>query len=99
MERKFDYKRTLPIREARAMPPSRSKNGFDALQQVERERPEAVVLDLALPRLSGREVQRELNAHPGTQQIPIIAVSGTDMSDLSSRVSPTPSGNQSVQTH
>jgi CheY-like chemotaxis protein len=41
-----------------------------------------VVLDLALPRLSGRAVSRELKAHTTTQDIPVIVVTGTDTSDL-----------------
>ena len=42
----------------------------------------AVVLDLVLPRLSGRAVCRELKARHDMRAIPIIVVSGHDMSDL-----------------
>lgn len=58
------------------------EDGVDALRRVERGRPEAVILDLVLPRLSGRDVQRELKSSPATQDIPIVVVSGTDTSDL-----------------
>jgi CheY-like chemotaxis protein len=58
------------------------EDGVDALRRVERGCPEAVVLDLGLPRLSGRDVQRELKSSPDTQHIPIVVVSGTDTSDL-----------------
>lgn len=58
------------------------EDGIDALRRVERGRPEAVILDLGLPRLSGRDVQRELKSSPDTQHIPIVVVSGTDTSDL-----------------
>ncbi len=51
-------------------------DGIDALQYVEQTRPAAVVLDLGLPRLDGRDVQRELAAHPDTRDIPIIVVTG-----------------------
>ena len=44
--------------------------------------PHAVVLDLALPRLDGRDVSRELRARADTRDIPIVVVSGTDMRDL-----------------
>ena len=57
-------------------------DGLDALRRVEWKPPDAVVLDLALPRLSGRGVHRELKAHPKTHDIPVIVVSGTDTSDL-----------------
>ena len=58
------------------------EDGIDALRRVERETPHAVVLDMALPRLGGRDVQRELRARPETSGIPIVVVSGTDVSDL-----------------
>ena len=58
------------------------EDGVDALRRVEDETPNAVVLDLGLPRLNGRDVHRELQARPGTREIPVVVVSGTDMSDL-----------------
>lgn len=58
------------------------EDGVDALRRVEREVPSAVVLDMALPRLDGRDVQRELSSRPHTRDIPIVVVSGTDISDL-----------------
>ena len=58
------------------------EDGQDALRMVETGIPRAVVLDLALPRLGGREVSKELRANPTTQHIPVVIVSGTDTSDL-----------------
>jgi CheY-like chemotaxis protein len=58
------------------------EDGMDALRRVERDAPQAVVLDMALPRLGGRDVQRELKSRPETSKIPIVVVSGTDISDL-----------------
>ena len=58
------------------------EDGIDALRRVERDVPQAVVLDMALPRLGGRDVQRELRSRPETSNIPIVVVSGTDISDL-----------------
>jgi CheY-like chemotaxis protein len=58
------------------------EDGIDALRLVESGRPEAVVLDLGLPRLGGRDVQKELRADPSTRNIPIVVVSGSDTSDL-----------------
>jgi DNA-binding response OmpR family regulator len=51
-------------------------DGIDALEYVEQTVPSAVVLDLGLPRLDGRDVQRELAAQRHTQRIPIIVVTG-----------------------
>ena len=45
--------------------------------------PDLVTLDMALPRVSGREVLQELKAHPNTHHLPIMVVSGTDTRDLS----------------
>lgn len=59
------------------------EDGFDALQHIETSTPSAVVLDLDLPRVSGRDVYGELKATPSTGQIPIIIVSGREASDLS----------------
>ena len=57
-------------------------DGLDALRRVEHEPPDAVVLDLGLPRLGGRDVQKELRSSPATRYIPIVVVSGSDTSDL-----------------
>ncbi len=59
------------------------EDGIDALRHIEGSGvPSAVILDLALPRLSGRDVHRELAAHPETSKIPIVVVTGSDISDL-----------------
>jgi len=58
------------------------EDGVDALRLVENQRPAAIVLDLGLPRLHGRDVQRELKANPATARIPVIVVTGKDTSDL-----------------
>lgn len=46
--------------------------GAAALQQVQRGRPDLVVLDLMLPDISGTEVCRRLRASPETQRTPIV---------------------------
>ena len=58
------------------------EDGIDALRHVELSAPSAVVLDLDLPRLGGRDVQAELAAHSVTANIPIIVVTGGDTADL-----------------
>jgi CheY-like chemotaxis protein len=52
------------------------EDGLDALRYVETRTPAAVVLDLGLPRLHGRDVQREMAAQGLTPHIPIIVVTG-----------------------
>jgi CheY-like chemotaxis protein len=57
-------------------------DGADALRVIEQHPPRAVVLDLALPRVSGLDVHRELRARPETRHIPVVVVTGTDASSL-----------------
>lgn len=58
------------------------EDGMDALRQIDMDPPEAVVLDLHLPRLSGRDVQKELASRDVTASIPIVVVTGTETFDL-----------------
>jgi DNA-binding response OmpR family regulator len=57
-------------------------DGIDALHVLEQRVPTAVVLDLALPRLSGRDVGQELKSSARTRHIPIVVVTGTDGGDV-----------------
>ena len=50
-------------------------DGLEALNQVERIRPDLVVLDIIMPRLNGYEVCRRLKSNPVTQQVPIVMCS------------------------
>jgi CheY-like chemotaxis protein len=53
-------------------------NGVEALRRLEAERPDAVVLDLGLPMLDGRDVRREMASRPEWRDIPVVVVTGTD---------------------
>jgi CheY-like chemotaxis protein len=55
------------------------EDGADALRHIEHSRPALVVLDLALPRLDGRDVNQELKSRPDTSTIPVVVVSGTEI--------------------
>jgi len=50
-------------------------DGISALRQIDGSMPEALVLDLGLPRLSGLDVGREVAAH--LPQLPIVVVTGS----------------------
>ncbi len=58
------------------------EDGTDALHRVEHWTPDVVVLDLALPRLDGRDLRHELRSRPETRDVPVVVVTGTDTSDL-----------------
>jgi DNA-binding response OmpR family regulator len=52
------------------------EDGVDALRHIDVSPPDLLVLDLELPRLSGRDVQREVASHVTTRGIPIVVVTG-----------------------
>jgi DNA-binding response OmpR family regulator len=56
------------------MRPIRAMNGEEALQLVEEERPDLVLLDLMLPGVDGLEVCRRLRSSEKTASIPVIMV-------------------------
>ena len=47
-------------------------NGRQALEQVEKENPDLVLLDVMMPDMSGFEVAQHLKSNPNTADIPII---------------------------
>ena len=49
-----------------------ASNGRQALEQVEKENPDLVLLDVMMPDMSGFEVAQHLKSHPNTADIPII---------------------------
>jgi CheY-like chemotaxis protein len=51
-------------------------DGAAALRAVQLEHPDAILLDLSMPRVTGWEVIRSLKGSVYTHRIPIIAVSG-----------------------
>lgn len=59
-----------------------AEDGLGALRWIEQGTPAAIVLDLSLVRLSGRDLQRELRSRPETSHIPIVVVTGGDTGDL-----------------
>jgi chemosensory pili system protein ChpA (sensor histidine kinase/response regulator) len=67
------YERYFEFRGARA---SGAPDGIDALRSIESDRPDVVVLDLAMPRVTGWDVIRDLRANARGRNIPIVVVSG-----------------------
>lgn len=48
------------------------KNGKDALECIEKEPPDLVLLDVMLPGINGFEVCRQIKSNPLTSHIPVI---------------------------
>jgi len=55
-----------------------AENGKRALEVAVKNKPDAVLLDLTLPKLDGLTVARNLRLHPNFKKLPIIIVSGHD---------------------
>jgi DNA-binding response OmpR family regulator len=52
-----------------------ASNGHDALVKLNNVIPDAILVDIMLPRVDGRQFIRECKAQPATSQIPIIVMS------------------------
>ena len=53
-------------------------NGADALEAVQRTRPDIVLLDVMMPGIDGIEVCRRIKGNPATQHIPVVMVTALD---------------------
>jgi len=51
-------------------------NGLEALEVLERVRPDLIVTDMQMPKMSGSELITALKKNPDTANIPIIIVAG-----------------------
>jgi CheY-like chemotaxis protein len=58
-----------------------AEDGQGGLEMIERVRPDLVLLDLVLPKLSGVEVLKQLRAQPDFQALPVIVFSSSYVSD------------------
>jgi DNA-binding response OmpR family regulator len=57
-------------------------DGIDALQCIERQRVDAVILDLMMPRMDGRSVKRGFDAHATMRDVPVILITGHPAPDI-----------------
>ncbi len=51
---------------------SEAKNGSEALNFIAETTPDAVILDLLMPDMSGMEVLRKVRSHLGTEHLPVL---------------------------
>ena len=59
-----------------------ARNGKEALQKVESEKPDVILLDMHMPEMDGIEVIKHLKADKSAKLIPIVVVSGENDIDL-----------------
>ncbi len=58
-------------------------DGQEALEMMQRHRPDLVLLDLVMPRMSGQEVIERMRSSPTLRHIPVVIVAGQDEMDSS----------------
>ncbi|NIR60958.1 MAG: response regulator [Gammaproteobacteria bacterium] len=56
-----------------------AENGEDGLELCRRHRPDAVLMDIVLPGISGFEATRKITRDPETKGTPVIIVSGKNL--------------------
>ena len=61
---------------------SRAYDGREALERIRELRPDAVVLDVMMPSLDGREVARLLRQDPELKNLPVVLFSSVDEVDV-----------------
>ena len=54
-------------------------DGLDALEKIEEEKPDAILLDLMMPRLDGFGVLAQLRSNPATSAIPVIILTAKSL--------------------
>jgi two-component system alkaline phosphatase synthesis response regulator PhoP len=58
--------------------PITATHGIEALEKVASDRPDLILLDIMMPKMSGFEVCKHIKADPHTRDIPIIMVTALD---------------------
>jgi len=53
---------------------STASNGIDALEVINHDKPDIILLDIMMPRMSGFELCKQLKGNPATRDIVIIMV-------------------------
>ena len=55
-----------------------AQDGAEALDIIHRSRPDAVLLDLSMPNVTGWDVLKEIRAERETARLPVVAITGYD---------------------
>jgi CheY-like chemotaxis protein len=63
-----------------------ANNGEEAIQQLQREPPRLIIMDLEMPVMDGLVACAEIRKQPGMEKIPIIALTGYPQDDLIPRL-------------
>lgn len=77
----IDDSRVIRIRVREMLPPGNfevleAKDGLEGLNLIRQERPNLIMLDFLLPKLSGWEVYQQIQQNADLQKIPLVLMSG-----------------------
>ena len=61
-----------------------AQDGLEAMDAIQKYRPDVILLDVGMPGMDGIEVCRRLKSDPTTRLTPVVLVTG--LSDLSDRI-------------
>src|SRR5829696_5541587 len=76
VEDDLDYRELIQhVLELKGFAVIKAENGREAIEIVERDRPDIILMDLYLPVLSGLEATRVIKNNPATSRIPILVIS------------------------
>jgi chemosensory pili system protein ChpA (sensor histidine kinase/response regulator) len=64
-----------------------ARDGVDALEQLKKERPAVMLIDIEMPRMDGFDLTRNVRGDPRTMEIPIIVISSRTAPKHRSRAS------------
>ena len=56
-------------------------DGIEALEKVVEEKPDLILLDVRMPKITGYDVCRRLKSNPQTRHIPVVFVSAKGLTD------------------
>jgi CheY-like chemotaxis protein len=63
----------------------RAFSGPEALEQVAKDKPDVILLDLMMPEMDGFEVLRRLRAMPDSDGLPVLVVTASAERDIEAR--------------
>jgi CheY-like chemotaxis protein len=67
--------------ETRGFQVESATNGAEALEMLDRIRPDIILTDLQMPKMNGQELLLALKARPETEAIPVIVLAGRQGSE------------------
>lgn len=76
--------------EAKGFDATEAYDGIDCLEKVDERKPDAIVLDVMMPRLDGYETAKRLKAQDETKDIPVVIV--TALNDVANQLKSIESG-------